>query len=244
MSRTNVVRAVVALMMGLLAAGGLAAASTLGIAPIRIELSSSVGIAVLTVRNPGDAPVVVQARPAAWSQQDGQDQHDETHDLLVTPPLFTLPTKGHQIVRVALLRKPDPARELDYRLVLSEVPLASAPEMNGLRTVLRITLPVFVAAQEPSSPELTWRHTWLADGTLQIEAQNHGNSHVQIADFEVTADHADSALHADAARYILPGSRGHWQLQATADFQHPSHIILHGHSDAGDFTVTSDSDDQ
>ena len=76
-------------------------------------------IAVVTVHNQDDAAVVVQARPALWTQRDERDQLDETHELLVTPPLFTLPPKGEQTVRVALLRKPDPSRELDYRLVKS-----------------------------------------------------------------------------------------------------------------------------
>ena len=235
-------RTVAASLLGVLAAAGTAAATTLGVAPIRIELGPTAATGVLTVRNQGDSPVVVQVRPAAWSQQDEQDKLDDTHDLLVTPPLFTIPPKGRQILRVALLRKPDPSRELDYRLVLSEVPPAATPEVTGLRIALRVTLPVFVAAQNRASPDLTWQHSWQPDGTLRIEAQNRGTVHVQILDFDVqTADHAAQVLHTDAARYLLPGSHAHWQLQTGADFSRASRIVLHGHSDAGDFKVTSDS---
>jgi fimbrial chaperone protein len=235
-------RAIAASLLGALAAAGTAAASTLGIAPVRIELSPTVSTAVLTVRNQEDSPVTVQARPSAWSQRDEQDQLADTHDLLVTPPLFTIPPKGRQVVRIALLRKPDPSRELDYRLVLSEIPAAVAPQGTGLRFALRITLPVFVAAPTHTSADLLWRHNWLPDGTLQIEAQNRGTAHIQILDFDVqSADPAAQMLHAAAARYLLPGSAAHWQLHPNASFSHATHIVLHGHADAADFNVTSDS---
>jgi fimbrial chaperone protein len=227
-----------------LAAAGTAAAGTLSVAPIRIELSPGVRTAVLTVHNQEETPVVVQARPSAWSQQAGHDELSDTHDLLVTPPLFTIPAKGEQILRVALLREPDPARELDYRLVLTEVPTAAAAESNALRVALRITLPVFVGAQKHAAPELSWQHTWLADGRLEIQAHNQGAAHIQILDFDVQGDGQTApALHNDGARYVLPGTTAQWLLQAQSLPRAP-HLLIHGHSDTGDFSVTSDAGSQ
>jgi fimbrial chaperone protein len=235
-------RASAASLLGVLAAAGTAAASTLDVSPVRIALSPTVSTAVLTLRNPDGAPVTVQATPAAWSQQDQRDQLTDTHDVLVTPPLFTIPPKGHQIVRVALLRKPDPSRELDYRLVLAEIPPPGTPESTGLRFALRITMPVFVAAPVPTAPDLTWHHSWLADGTLRIEAHNNGTAHIQVIDFDVqTADPAARVVHTDAARYLLPGSSAHWEIHPGSDFPRASRIVIRGHSDAADFKVSSDS---
>ncbi|HXZ60882.1 MAG TPA: fimbria/pilus periplasmic chaperone [Steroidobacteraceae bacterium] len=230
------------LAMGVLAAAATAAASALSVAPIRVHLSSKERTAVLTVRNQEDSPVVVQVRPTAWSQPEGQDQLDDTHELLVTPPIFTIPPKGLQVLRIALLREPDPARELPYRLVLSEIPPEVPAETTGLRVALRITLPVFVAARAKSAPELAWRHRWLPDGTLEIEASNHGTAHLQITDFDVagstSATPAD--LHAGNSHYLLPGAAARWQLHPGSDLARGSQpLTLHGHSDAGDFTVTS-----
>src|ERR1700758_1330809 len=156
------------LAVGVLAGPEEAAASALSVAPIRVELNAATHTAVLTVRNQEDSPVVVQARPAAWSQREGEDQLADTHDLLVTPPIFTVPPRGQQVLRIALLREPDAARELDSRLVLTEVPQAAAPETTGLRVALRITLPVFVAAQRRADADLVWSHRFLTDGTLQV----------------------------------------------------------------------------
>lgn len=230
------------LAMSVLAAAGEAAASALSVAPIRVELSSAARTAVLTVRNQEDTPVVVQARPAAWSQAQGEDQLGDTHDLLVTPPIFTIPAKSQQVLRVALLRDPDPSRELDYRLVLSEVPPTAAPETTGLRVALRITLPVFVAPQTRAAADLAWSHRLLADGTLEITAQNRGTAHLQIVDFDVQSTVKEApGLHTDTPHYLLPGSIVRWQLRPPANASPPrdTALVIHGHSDAGDFTVTS-----
>ena len=233
-------RAIAALVVAALAAAGTAAASALGVAPVRAELSSAATIAVVTVRNQDDAAVVVQARPALWTQHDEHDQLDETHELLVTPPLFTIPPKGEQTVRVALLRKPDPSRELDYRLVLSEVPPIAAPEHNELRVVLRITLPVFVKATTSTSADLSWHHTTLPDGTLRIEARNNGTAHLQVLALDVDTGHSQQPLHTDSARYLLPGSVAHWDLQSARSSAPATHLAIHGHSDAGDLNATSE----
>jgi fimbrial chaperone protein len=238
-------RAIAVSLLGVLAAAGTAVASTLSVAPVRVELSPTVSTAVITVRNQEDSPVTVQARPATWSQKDELDQLADTHDLLVTPPLFTIPPNGRQVVRIALLRKPDPTRELDYRLVLSEIPPPGVPAQTGLRFALRITLPVFVAAPIHTAADLSWRHSWLADGTLQIEARNNGSAHIQINDFDVqAADPGAQVLHTIAGRYLLPGSDAHWQLHPNAGFPHAVHIAIHGHTDAADFNVGSDSGGQ
>jgi fimbrial chaperone protein len=224
-----------------LAAAGTAAAGNLSVAPVRAELGSAQGTAIITVHNIDDAPIVVQARPATWSQPDGADRLEDTRELLVTPPLFTIPAKGQQVLRIALLRKPDPARELDYRLVLTEVPPPPDPEFKGLRLALRITLPVFVAAEVHATPDVSWRHSWQADGSLGIEATNHGTAHIQIIDFDVQSDPQASQPLLGDARYLLPGTTTHWQLRAGAGFPRAPHLVLHGHSDAGDFNVASDS---
>jgi fimbrial chaperone protein len=233
------VRAIAASLLGVLAAAGTAAASTLSVAPVRIELSPTASTAVLTVRNQEDSAVIVQARPAAWSQAGDHDQLDDTRDLLVSPPLFTIPPRGQQTLRIALLRKPDAARELDYRVVLSEVPPMAAADSPAVRIALRITLPVFVAAQAHATPELAWEHDWLPDGRLQVHAHNGGSAHIQILDFDVqSADHGGERVHADTAHYVLPGNGASWELHA-ATFSRASGLVIHGHSDRGDFTVTS-----
>jgi fimbrial chaperone protein len=229
-------------ILGVLAVSGPVTASTFSISPTRLELSAARSTAILTVRNEGDDPVVVQVRPVAWSQVAERDQLADTREILVTPPIFTLQPKGEQVLRVALLRKPDVSRELDYRVVLDEVLPEKPVDATALRLALRITLPVFVTSQPPATPDLTWHHTWLPDDSLHIEAHNQGTAHIQVKDFDVLSDgHVDHPLHASDAHYLLPGSTMHWQLPAPAATTRSARLAIRGHSDAGDFTVTSES---
>ncbi len=110
--------------------------------------------AALTVRN-DDREVLVQAEVMLWEQVDGEDRLTPTRDLLVSPAVFTLPPNGSQLVRVALRNPPaDTTRELSYRLILQEVPQPANPDFTGLQVTLRLSVPVFVAAQERPDPRL------------------------------------------------------------------------------------------
>ena len=90
-------------------------AGTFTISPLRVDFADATGMAVLTVRNEDATPVVVQTQGLAWSQEAGQDALTPSRDILISPAVFTLQPGGSQLVRVALRRNVDPARELTYR---------------------------------------------------------------------------------------------------------------------------------
>src|SRR5215831_14574206 len=177
-----------------LATADFAVAGSFSISPVRVELSAQQRTDALTVRNENDKEVVVQAQVFNWSQQSGQDVLTETHDILVTPPVFKLSGNAQQIVRVAARKAADPKRELTYRLVLQEVPQDAPKEFTGLRVALRLSLPIFVASQSKSAPDLVWGAAWQADDSLQIVAKNQGDAHLQITDFTVGTSTGDAVL--------------------------------------------------
>ena len=134
----------VAAWMLYLAAASQAAAGNFSVSPIRVDLSGAQPTAVVTVHNNDASPLLIQASTLAWSQPSGEESYADTRDLIATPPVFTLPPDGDQIIRVALRRGADPSRELSYRLLLAEVPQAArsglhraacrvAPELACLR---------------------------------------------------------------------------------------------------------------
>jgi fimbrial chaperone protein len=231
------------LVLGLAAAFP-AAASTFNIAPIRAELAAGHRTEVLTLTNDDDAPVVVQIHMEAWSQSNGEEQLDDTRELLVTPPVLQIPAKGEQIVRVALRREPDAARELTYRLIFEEVPQAAPTQFTGLRVALRLSVPVFVApVRTKAVADLTWEARPLQDGELQVTATNHGSGHLQVADFAVQYRGAETALHGMASKYVLPGSRMTWTIKPAGGAANdvgalrPRALVIHGHSDQGEFSA-------
>ena len=226
-----------ALVLWLAAAHG-AAASTFNISPIRANLNSGHRTDVLTMANQEDQPVIVQVRAVRWSQKDGEDQLDDTRDLLATPPVLQIGPKAEQIVRTALRQSPDPSRELSYRLIFQEVPQPAAADFTGLRVALRLSVPVFVApASGKAAADVSWEGRWSAAGKLELTATNRGNAHLQIIDFEVLFQDANGELKGITSKYVLPGSSMSWTLSPAKDVNHDGTLRIHGHSDQGEFSA-------
>jgi len=221
--------------MLMLAAAGTAAAGNFSVAPVRVELQGSQRTAVITVHNNDSAPLLIQVSTLAWSQTGGEEKYDATRELLATPPIFTLPAQGEQIVRIALRREPDATRELDYRLMLAEVPQSADKDFTGLRVALHLSLPVFVKANSASAPALSWSGQWQSDGTLTVSATNTGLTHLQVSDFNLSFAGTDQSVHAAVTRYVLPGSTVTWQLKPAGGVPHAVAAVIHGYSDQGDF---------
>jgi fimbrial chaperone protein len=212
--------------------------STFSIAPIRVELSGSQLMEVLTVRNDGDAPIVLQARAMRWMQEDGVDSFAETREVLVAPPVLTVPAHASQIVRVALRRPADSGRELSYRLFLQEVPQAVARPDRGLTVALQMSLPVFIAPEQPEpTPQIEWRGRWQDDGSLELNALNHGSRHLQLFNVRLEIGADGRKVDMQPSRYILAGAQGRWLVKPPADLPRAASILVHGESDRGKFSA-------
>jgi fimbrial chaperone protein len=215
-----------------------ASASTFNISPIRVQLDNSHRTEALTLVNAGDSPVVVQVRVVSWSQKDGAEQLEDTREVLVTPPVLQIPPNSQQIVRVALRRMPDAARELTYRVIYEEVPQAAPADFRGLRVALRLSIPVFVApVRGKANANLAWESHWLPNGQLELAATNNGSGHSQIMDFEAQFPGSLMPLRGITSKYVLPGSRMSWTLTPPADATRQGAIPIRGHSDQGDFSA-------
>jgi fimbrial chaperone protein len=217
---------------------GAAHASSFNISPIRAELSGAHRTEVLTLRNAEDAPVVVEVQVVQWSQEHGEEQLQDTRDVLVTPPVMQIAGNSEQIVRVALRRDADVSRELTYRVIFQEVPQAAPADFTGLRVALRLSVPLFVApAQAHAKSDMAWEAHWLQDGDLEVAATNRGSGHLQVIDFDVDLAGAGVSLHGNTAKYVLPGSRMVWTLKPPENANKQGSISIHGRSDQGDFSA-------
>jgi fimbrial chaperone protein len=192
-------------------------AGTFSISPLRVDFAGRAKTAALTVRNEDATAVVVQAEGLSWSQEGAADALASSGDLLVSPAVFTLQPGGQQLVRVALRRAPDPDRELAYRLIVQEVPQASAPQFTGLRVALRLSVPVFVApVQSTTRPAaMAWTAQQDASGTLTVVARNDGPSHERIHRFTVRSGDGSRILAEQSSlAYVLPGASRRWTFVA------------------------------
>jgi fimbrial chaperone protein len=193
---------------------GVAHAGSFSVNPVRVNLSAKQPVAAITVRNESNEPTLVQLEALAWSQSLGKDVTVPSADVLATPPIFTLPPKGTQIVRVGLRRPAGSStNESTYRLTLREVP--PKKEKAGLNVTLLVSMPVFVTPATPTSPDLRWRVIRDSDKQLRVHATNSGTAHAQIAKLDVSAD-GQSLANRTIAEYVLPGSTRQWTVNTGA----------------------------
>jgi fimbrial chaperone protein len=222
----------------LAAAGYPASASSFSIAPIRVELGTGQSRGVLTLHNDGDSPVTIQVNSVAWSQLQGEERYDPTHDVITTPPVFVLAAKSDQIVRVALRRGADPTRELSYRLLFQEVPQSADPAFNGLKVALRLSVPVFVAPVGTNAASaVTWQASSTGPDELTIRASNTGTAHLQVTDFDVLLGSGEQTVHVNGSRYVLPGSSVSWKVKLPSGLVAAGHKRIHGFSDQGEISA-------
>jgi fimbrial chaperone protein len=192
---------------------------------------------VLTITNADDTPLTIQVELKLWTQQSGEEHLEDTRELLVTPPIFKMPPHGTQVVRIALRRDADPLRELDYRVLLTEIPAPPAKDFSGMQVALQLSLPIFVAPPVAEHSDLTWSAQWLADGAVQITASNSGNAHARVTDFDLQFGATERSAHVAVSHYVLPQSTVSWTVKPPEGIGPHTALQVHGAGDQGEFTV-------
>lgn len=182
-------------------------AGTLQVNPVLLEVDAGRRSATLTVRNHEDVRVTIRAYALAWRQAGGEDVYEETAAAIVSPPIFTIPPGGTQLVRVGL-RSPSSAPQA-YRLIVEEVPEA-APD-GGIRVALRLNLPFYANVPAGRLDALRWSASRGSEGWT-IEAANAGNGYVRLD--PAAAEAATGIRFADTVAFgtVLPGGTRRWAV--------------------------------
>lgn len=204
-----------------LSALGAAQAGSFHVSPVRIEMSAARPVAVLNVTNNEDRATRIQLQLVSWSQENNRDLYAETQALVANPPIFTLPAKGTQIIRVGLVKPEQSAREQSYRVFLEELadPAAPVDAATGLKIQLRIGLPVFVQPPQPAKPAFRWTARTVKGG-IQLALKNEGDAHVQIRETRLLARSGEKTFATmTMADYVLPGNSRTWLIKPEAPWQ-------------------------
>jgi fimbrial chaperone protein len=202
----------------LLAFAGPVGAASLQVAPTSLTLQARQTADGLWLSNSGHAPVQVQLRIFRWTQVEGEERFEPTQDLVVSPPMQTLPPGERQLVRLVRAKPIPPTSEMSYRVIVDELPTANK-EQQGLQFVLRYSVPIFISPETPSSlaPVLRARLVAGEDGHAAMEIENSGNGHAQIADLAyVGTGNKQELIVPGLVGYVLPGQRMRWSLKSPA----------------------------
>ena len=208
------------LLCGLAAAAALtslpADAGVFSVTPVRIYMTPRDRAVALTLTNEGDTEVALQADINTWTQKaDGTDELALTEDMILSPPIIKLAPKARQVVRLALLKPADASRQLTYRLIVREVPEATATPSNAVEVpiALALSMPVFITPP-PAKREIACVAERAAN-TVSAVCNNTGTAYAQVR--EVTLKRADALLaRFEGGEYVLPGARKAIALKAGA----------------------------
>ncbi len=187
------------------------AAGSYSVYPVTLGLSDARPATTLKVRNSAAAPVTLQLAVKQWQQPDGEDDLQETRDIIAVPPVFTIAAGGEQIVRVGLRKRDTVGREQAYRLLVKEIPSENGVG-QGLKLALNMSLPVFVLPERPVSAELAWQVRQRDDGQLSLSVANPGDAHFKFTEWRLLAKGSVIAA-GEKLRYVLPGARREWSTQ-------------------------------
>jgi fimbrial chaperone protein len=207
-------------------------AGAFSVSPVRLILTGDQPVVAMTVQNSEQEPTVVQLELVEWSQKEGKDVYVPTKDILATPPIFTLPANGKQIIRIGLRKPQSSANESAYRIFLHEVPGPPKSGFQGLHVSLKISVPIFIPANTKVSQKLRWTAKLNKDNQLKISAINEGNTHLQISSIKVSTSKDQLISMQKTATYILPMQKQEWLLKPELMLDSSLRISLK--TDAGD----------
>jgi fimbrial chaperone protein len=193
---------------------GEAQAASLEISPVIVNLVPGQNATTIEVKNRGEAPAAVQARPYSWSQVGDDDNLTPTQDIIISPPIFTVPAGASQTVRLLLRGANETGGwERSYRLLLDEVPPANT-ENKQIKMALRVSLPVMIASVASTPPVLQWRTEHGPGGEIQLMAVNSGHAYEKVSAIDVMlpdGTHPKLILRGKNS-YILAGAQRHWVM--------------------------------
>jgi fimbrial chaperone protein len=200
----------------LIASARLLGAGAFRVAPVRIDLSIRHPHSTLEVSNLGDQRVTLQVGTFVWQVDQGADRLQDTDDILVNPPIFTLDPGSRQLLRLGLREWMPGDTEKPYRIILEEVPPTRLEALHGIQTLLRISIPLFVQPAAGVHPQLVWSANRSTDGSLVLSVENVGKQHTRVRRFSVSAEgHPEPDFVMPTPTYLLPGTKRLWTINGT-----------------------------
>jgi fimbrial chaperone protein len=202
---------------------GVAESSSVDVSPTLAEVPPGRPAVTFELRNPGEEPVTFEARPFNWAQDLGGDQLAPATDVVVVPPLFTIPPGGRQLVRIAP-RARSADHEGAYRVKFQEVPQPPPPGFVGVRTLLVLSVP-FVYELKNGREAVEWRATVSEGGELQLSATNRGSRFAHFGGLELR-DGSRVLTHFQGPQYVLAGAARIWNLGADPELKRGAQLTL------------------
>lgn len=140
-----------ALVLLLMFAGHVGAASSVLIWPINPVIEAEQKAVALWLENRGQAPVNLQIRVMDWKQSDFEDRLDAQREVVGSPPVVTIAPGKRQMIRLMVMQAPQVGVQRAYRVLIDEMLDSNAapdPQL-GVKFQMRYSIPCSYSAAAP-----------------------------------------------------------------------------------------------
>ncbi len=206
-----------------------AAAQSLQLSPVTIELPAGALSGVFTLSTESKDGVAVQARVFRWSQAGGEDKLEKTEDVAVSPPVLKVQPGAPSKVRLVRVAKAPVSGEETYRVLFDEIPDRSKLQSGTVALVVRQSVPVFFAGVDLRPGSVAWK-VIEHNRKLALQATNGGQKRVHIKTLAVSDDKNRDLLKSGMG-YVLNGQSKRWDLKV--DATGAKTLIIKAESDTG-----------
>jgi fimbrial chaperone protein len=186
-----------------------ASAGTFQVDPVNIILPADRPVAKFMVKNISSLPVSLRVTTYDWEQQGGEDVYSETRQVIVSPPIFTIPAGRTQLVRVGLKSSKD--GEQAFRVILEEIP-RPLKDQTGIHVAVRMNLPIYKLPAGKGTSDLQWSASRDRNGELLITALNQGSLHEQVVELAAVTPAGVTASLSNKMGVVLPGRKKTWRI--------------------------------
>jgi fimbrial chaperone protein len=188
-----------------------AVASSFIASPVTFNLSPNKPMSILRLTNNGESDLRLQVHAVKWGTDGYNETQVDTDDIILNPPVFMLKSGQQQFMRFGLRSVVPTAKEQSYRLIVDEIPdEISVGKSVGIRTALRISIPVFIDPVQKDA-RVTW-HLIRKENRYVLVCDNSGNTHLKINGFIVSDDKGMPVVRNSDPAYIMPEQRKEWPL--------------------------------
>ncbi|MEZ5839386.1 MAG: molecular chaperone [Hyphomicrobiales bacterium] len=213
-----------------------AAAASLQVAPVIVDIPAPGATGTITLRNEGLRPIDAQVRVFRWTQENGVEKLEPTRDVVASPPIVKLNSRSDYTVRVVRLSKKPASGEEAYRLVVDELPDPGRAKNGAVVVVLRHSIPVFFAPADGDRPKIAWS-TEVRGGQLLVSAKNAGGRRMRFANMNVSDGRHQVNFGNGLVGYSLAGSTMTWSRPAPKGFG--GSVRVAADSDSGPIEATA-----
>ena len=210
------------------------ASATIGIVPIRMTLDARAPLSVFTITNKDDVAKVVKASLFRWEHQGVTDKLSPSAEVLISPPVFTIPPHETQVIR-AFARKRAGATEQTYRMLVEDSPIGPSSRV-GMGVTMHISVPIFVAPSIDSEKKAIWTVRTAPGSRYIVTLDNASNRHIRVVSIAIDEGKAVLGAVKDPS-YVFAGERMEWTIVSLARPALKS-VTLDVQADGGDFKQT------